>query len=59
MPTNTGMTCDPCERTVEDALRGVSDVAVDREAARADAEDDADVAALVRAVEDAGHEAHA
>lgn len=64
MPTITvgGMSCAHCERTVEEALRevsGVGDVTVDREAEHAVIEGDADVAALVRAVEDAGYEAHA
>lgn len=60
--TVEGMSCDHCEGTVEEALRdveGVTDLAVDREAERADVEGDADVAALVGAVEDAGYAAHA
>jgi len=60
--TVEGMSCDHCERTVEEALRdvgGVTDVAVDREAERATVEGDADPAALSEAVEDAGYTAHA
>ena len=64
MPTIAveGMSCAHCEGTVEEALRevsGVTSIAVDREADRAVVEGDADVAALVQAVEDAGYEAHA
>lgn len=60
--TVEGMTCEHCEQTVEDALRdvsGVADATADREAERASVEGDADVTALVRAVEDAGYSAHA
>lgn len=60
--TVEGMSCEHCEQTVEDALQGVngvSDVSVDREAERASVDGDADVAALVEAVEDAGYTAHA
>lgn len=60
--TVEGMSCEGCEQTVEEALRGVagvSDVVVDREAGQADVEDDADIAALVGAVKDAGYTAHA
>lgn len=56
------MSCEHCERTVEDALQdvsGVTDVSVDREAERASVDGDADVSALVEAVEDAGYTAHA
>jgi copper chaperone CopZ len=56
------MSCEHCERTVTDALQGVSgvtDVSVDREAERASVDGDADVSALVEAVEDAGYTAHA
>lgn len=64
MPTITveGMSCAHCEGTVEAALRdvaGVEDASADREHGRAVVEGDADVAALVRAVEDAGYAAHA
>lgn len=60
--TVEGMTCGHCEQTVEEALHGVSgvtDVAVDREEERASVSGDADTAALVEAVEDAGYTAHA
>jgi copper chaperone CopZ len=56
-----GMSCEHCERSVEEALRGVggvTDASADREAGRARVEGDADAAALVRAVEDAGYAAH-
>lgn len=56
------MSCEHCERTVTDALQGVSgvtDVSVDREAEQASVDRDADVSALVEAVEDAGYTAHA
>lgn len=60
--TVEGMTCEHCEQTVEEALRdarGVTDATADREVERASVEGDADVSALVRAVEDAGYIAHA
>lgn len=60
--TVEGMTCEHCEQTVEEALRdvsGVSDATADREADRARVDGDADVTALVRAVEDAGYSAEA
>ena len=60
--TVEGMSCDHCEQTVEEALRGVTgvtDVTVDCEAERADVEGGADVTVLVRTVEDAGYAAHA
>ena len=60
--TVEGMSCGHCEQTVEEALRGVSgvtDVSVDREAERARIEGNADVTALVQAVEDAGYAASA
>ena len=56
-----GMTCGPCEKSVEEALKGVSgviDATADREAERARVDGDADVASLVQAVEDAGFTAH-
>jgi len=57
-----GMSCGHCEQTVEEALRrvaGVTDASADREAERASVEGDADVTALVLAVEEAGYTAHA
>jgi copper ion binding protein len=57
-----GMTCEHCERSVEEAVGGVSGVTgvtADREAERAEVEGDADGTALVEAVEDAGYTAHA
>ncbi|MFB9824202.1 CopZ family metallochaperone [Halobaculum roseum] len=57
-----GMSCGHCEQTVEDALRevsGVTDVTVDRESEQASVNGEADVSALVEAVEDAGYTAHA
>lgn len=57
-----GMSCEHCEQTVEEALRGVSgvtDVTVDRDAEHATVEGHADVTALAQAVEDAGYTAHA
>jgi len=60
--TVEGMTCEHCERTVEDALRGVggvTDASADRGAEAAHVDGDADPAALVRAVEDAGYTARA
>ena len=60
--TVEGMTCGHCEQTVEEALRevsGVTDATADREAEQASVEGDADLTALVRAVEDAGYTAHA
>ncbi|MEF8826663.1 MAG: heavy metal-associated domain-containing protein [Halapricum sp.] len=56
------MSCGHCEQTVEEALRrvaGVTDASADREAERASVEGDADVTALVLAVEEAGYTAHA
>jgi copper chaperone CopZ len=60
--TVEGMSCGHCEEAVEAALRdvdGVTDATADRDAGRASVEGDADVDALVRAVEDAGYAAHA
>ncbi|GAB7011541.1 heavy-metal-associated domain-containing protein [Halorubrum trueperi] len=60
--TVAGMTCGHCEQTVEEALHGVSGVTgvtVDRESERASVDGNADAAALVEAVEDAGYTAHA
>jgi len=60
--TVEGMSCDHCEQTVEEALSGVAGVTsatVDRDAAQAVVEGEADAAALVAAVEDAGYDAEA
>ena len=60
--TVEGMSCGHCEETVEKALSGVDGVtaaAADRQAERARVEGDADVAALVHAVEEAGYTAQA
>ncbi|MEF8851349.1 MAG: heavy-metal-associated domain-containing protein [Haloarculaceae archaeon] len=60
--TVEGMSCDHCEQTVEEALRGVdgvTDATADREGARAVVEGDAGAASLVAAVEDAGYTAQA
>ena len=60
--TVEGMTCGHCEQTVEEALRdvsGVTDATADREAEQASVDGDADLTALVQAVEDAGYTAHA
>jgi len=64
MPTITveGMSCSHCEQTVEEALRevpGVTGVTVDREREQASVDGEADVTALVEAVEGAGYTAHA
>jgi len=60
--TVEGMSCEHCEGTVEEALRdvsGVTDATADREAEQAVVEGEADAAALVGAVEDAGYTASA
>ena len=60
--TVEGMSCEHCEQSVEEALESVDGVevtSVDRDAERATVEGDADPAALVAAVEDAGYEATA
>ena len=60
--TVTGMSCGHCEQTVEDALvavEGVTSASADRGADSVTVEADADMTALVAAVEDAGYEAHA
>ena len=60
--TVEGMSCEHCEQTVAEALEGVAGVtgvSVDREGEQATVEGDADAAALVAAVEDAGYEASA
>jgi len=60
--TVEGMSCEHCEQTVTDALQsvdGVTDVSVDRDGESATVDGDADEAALVDAVEDAGYSASA
>ena len=60
--TVEGMSCEHCEQTVEEALSGVAGVTgatADREAEQAVVEGEADAAALVAAVEDAGYDAEA
>lgn len=55
--TVEGMTCEGCERNVEDALRdvpGVADASADRDAETATVDGEADVDDLVGAVEGAG-----
>lgn len=65
MPTTitvTGMSCEHCEQTVEEALGevpGVTGATADREAEQATVAGDADVDALVEAVEHAGYSAQA
>jgi len=59
--TVEGMSCGHCEQTVEDALAlkevaGVESVTVNRDAERATVEGDAETAALVEAVDEAGYE---
>ncbi|MDX1745755.1 MAG: heavy metal-associated domain-containing protein [Halobacteriales archaeon] len=59
--TVEGMSCGHCEQTVEEALQGVTgvtDASADREASQASVEGDAEVAAIVKAVEDAGYTAY-
>lgn len=60
--TVEGMSCGHCEQTVEEALEeisGVTAVTVDREREQASIDGEAEVTALVEAVEDAGYTAHA
>lgn len=60
--TVDGMSCGGCESNVEDALLdvpGVTDASADHEAGSATVEGDADPAALVDAVADAGYDASA
>jgi copper chaperone CopZ len=60
--TVTGMSCGGCEQTIVEALEdvpGVESASADRESDAATVEGDADVDALVSAVEDAGFEASA
>lgn len=57
-----GMSCGGCEQTVVEALEGVDGVEraeADHEADTATVEGDADVDALVAAVDDAGYDASA
>ena len=60
--TVEGISCGHCEQTVEEALEevsGVTAVTVDRESEQASVDGEAEVTALVGAVEDAGYTAHA
>lgn len=60
--TVEGMSCEHCEQTVEEALRGVrgvTEATADREADAATVDGDADVTTLVDAVEAAGYTARA
>lgn len=57
-----GMACEGCEQNVEEALKsvpGVTGARADRETDSATVDGEADTAALVEAVEDAGYEASA
>ena len=56
--TVEGMTCGHCEQSVEEAS-GVTDVTVDRESEQASVDGEANVTALVEAVEGAGYTAYA
>lgn len=56
----SGMACEACEETVEEALlslAGVSDAVADRETGTVTVEGDTDAADLVAAIEDANYEA--
>ncbi|MFB6114012.1 MAG: heavy-metal-associated domain-containing protein [Halodesulfurarchaeum sp.] len=60
--TVTGMTCEHCEQTVEEALEslsGVTSATADREAESATIEGDVSLEAAIQAVDDAGYEASA
>lgn len=60
--TVTGMSCEGCEQTVEEALQevsGVTSASADHEADEVTVDGDADVQALVDAIDDAGYEASA
>lgn len=60
--TVSGMACDGCEEAVTEALEGVPGVdaaSADHEAGTATVEGQADVDALVSAVEEAGYDAEA
>lgn len=65
MPTTVtvdGMTCGHCEQTVEDAaieVEGVSAADADREANEVDLEGEADLDAVVAAINEAGYDAAA
>jgi copper chaperone len=57
--TVTGMSCDGCERSVEEALNsvdGVTSVSVDRTTDSATIEGETDTETVIAAVEDAGYE---
>jgi copper chaperone CopZ len=57
-----GMSCEHCEQSVEDALTavdGVTAATADHEAGTATVEGDADTAALLNAIDDAGYDASA
>ena len=58
--TVEGMSCEHCEQSVAEALEGVDGVeraSADRESASATVDGDADAAALVSAVSEAGYDA--
>ena len=60
--TIEGTSCEHCEQAAEEALGGVDgvrDATADRDGSRASVDGEADVAELVRGVEDAGYTAHA
>ncbi|AZQ13455.1 heavy-metal-associated domain-containing protein [Halorubrum sp. PV6] len=60
--TVEGMSCEHCEQSVTEALEGVAGVesaTADRESESATVEGDADPAALVSAVTEAGYDASA
>ena len=60
--TVEGMSCEHCEQSVTEALEGVEGVesaTADRESDSATAEGDADLNALVSAVDEAGYDASA
>lgn len=60
--TVEGMSCGHCEQAVEEALREVSGVTAataDRDANQVTVDGDADVSALLQAVEEAGYTASA
>ncbi|RAW45331.1 heavy metal transporter [Halorubrum sp. 48-1-W] len=60
--TVEGMSCEHCERSVEEALEGVdgaTGASANRESGSATVEGDVDPDALVRAVEEAGYAASA
>lgn len=58
--TVDGMTCGHCEQTVEEAaadVEGVTAASADREASTVTVEGDADVDAVVAAIDEAGYDA--